>query len=450
MAMTAADDARAANDTARRPGIPAAHVAAVSIGNALEFYDFLTFSLFAVYIAGAFFPGANPTDKLFASLATFWAGFLTRPIGAMVLGPLGDRIGRKPAMLISFVLIGVGMLGLAVTPTYAKIGLWAPALAVFFRLVQGFALGGNVGPTTAYMLEAAPPGRRGFYGAFQYTSQGAAVLASALMGWGLARLLSPHDLAAWGWRIAFFAGVIIVPFGLWLRNRLPETMHAAAGLAEAPDAPSAPRLRERTPVRPYARVIACGFVLLTSGTIVTYVTIYITTYALDTLHMSADLAFGASIVSASVLTAASSVGGVLCDRFGRKPVMLWPTLAAIAVSWPIFWLIVHYPGPLSLFAGIALIQLLASLASAPVIVSLTEGLPPAIRSGGVAIVYAFAISIFGGATQFVLAKAIHATGNPLAPGLFLTVAFALSLPAILAIRESAPGKQRGGGEPLVA
>ena len=422
------------------PSIPAAHVAAVSIGNALEFYDFLTFSLFAVYIAGAFFPGANPTDRLLASLATFWAGFLTRPIGAMVLGPLGDRIGRKPAMLISFVLIGVGMLGLALTPNYSSIGLWAPVLAVFFRLVQGFALGGNVGPTTAYMLEAAPPGRRGFYGAFQYTSQGAAVLGSALMGWGLARLLSPHDLAAWGWRVAFLVGVVIVPFGLWLRNRLPETLHGAtAGAAQAPDAPST--LRVKTPIRPYARIIACGFLLLVSGTIATYVTIYTTTYALDTLHMSASIAFGASIVSASVLIVGSLVGGWACDRFGRKPVILFPTLIAIVVSWPLFWVIVHYPGPLTLFAGIAVIQALASTAAAPVIVSLTEGLPATIRSGGVAIVYAFAISIFGGATQFVLAKAIHATGDAMAPGWFLTIAFAISLPAILALRgESAPVK----------
>jgi MFS family permease len=421
--------------------IPAAHVAAVSIGNALEFYDFLTFSLFAVYIAGAFFPGANATDKLLASLATFWAGFLTRPIGAMVLGPLGDRIGRKPAMLISFVLIGVGMLGLALTPTYATIGLWAPALAVFFRLVQGFALGGNVGPTTAYMLEAAPPQRRGFYGAFQYTSQGAAVLGSALMGWGLARLLSPHDLAAWGWRVAFLAGVAIVPFGLFLRNRLPETLHAVAGAAQAPDAPSA--VRPHTPVRPYARVITCGFVLLVSGTIGTYVTIYITTYALDTLHMAADVAFGASIVSASCLVLFSMVGGWLSDKVGRRPMMLWPTLLAILISWPIFWGIVHYPGWVTLFCGIALIQALASMAGAPVIVALTEGLPAPIRSGGVAIVYAFAISIFGGATQFVLAKAIHATGDAMAPGWFLTIAFAISLPAILSIRESAPGKILG-------
>ena len=420
--------------------IPAAHVAAVSIGNALEFYDFLTFSLFAVYIAGAFFPGANPTDKLFASLATFWAGFLTRPLGAMVLGTLGDRIGRKPAMLISFVLIGVGMLGLALTPTYARIGLWAPVLAVAFRLVQGFALGGNVGPTTAYMMEAAPPGRRGFYAAFQYTSQGVAVLGSAVMGWTLSRLLSPHDLAAWGWRVAFLVGVLIVPFGLWLRNRLPETLHAPAAAPEAP--------RVRTPVRPHARVIACGFLLLVSGTIVTYVNIYTTTYALDSLHMKADVAFGAGIVSAASLIVFSTVGGWASDRLGRKTVILWPTLIAMAVAWPVFWAIVHYPGPLTLYLGEGLISGLAACASAPVIVSLTEGLPAPIRSGGVAIVYAFAISIFGGATQFVLAKAIHMTGDALAPGWFLTAAFAISIPAILALRESAPAKLRAGAGDL--
>lgn len=425
--------------------IPAAHVAAVTIGNALEFYDFLTFSLFAVYIAEAFFPGKDAVAKLYASLATFWAGFLTRPVGAMVLGPLGDRIGRKPAMLISFVLIGVGMLGLAVTPTYAQIGVAAPVLAVFFRLVQGFALGGNVGPTTAYMLEAAPPERRGFYAAFQYTSQGAAVLGSAVAGWALARLLNPHDLAAWGWRIAFFIGVIIVPFGLWLRNSLPETLPAAAGAPEAPDAPSRPT--RGPPVAPYARVIACGFVLLVSGTISTYVTIYMTTYALDTLHLGASIAFGVGIISALATIVFSMVAGRLSDRWGRKPVMLWPTLAALAISWPSFWLINHFPGPLTLFVGVGVISCLTAVNSTPVIVTLTETLPAAIRSGGVAIVYAFAISIFGGATQFVLAKAIHAVGDPLAPGWFLSAALALAIPAILLVRESAPVKVGVGPTP---
>jgi MFS family permease len=343
-------------------------------------------------------------------------------------------------MLISFILIGAGMLGLALTPTYAQIGIAAPVLAVVFRLIQGFALGGNVGPTTAYMLEAAPPERRGFYAAFQYTSQGVAVLGSAVAGWALARLLSPHDLAAWGWRVAFFLGVVIVPFGLWLRGNLPETLHAAAGAPEAPDAPSLPLPRRGPPIAPYRRVIVCGFVLLVSGTISTYVSLYMTTYALDTLHLDASIAFGVNIIAALATVFLSLVAGALSDRFGRKPVMLWPTLVALTISWPTFWLINHYPGPLTLFVGVGLISCLAAINSTPVIVTLTETLPAPIRSGGVAIVYAFAISIFGGATQFVLAKAIHAVGDPLAPGWFLTATFALAVPAILLIRESAPAK----------
>jgi MFS family permease len=134
------------------------------------------------------------------------------------------------------------------------------------------------------------------------------------------------------------------------------------------------------------------------------------------------------------------LAGVLSDRVGRKPVMLWPTLAATAIAWPVFWLVTHYPGALTLYVGVGLITTLTATASAPVIVALTETLPAAIRSGGVAIVYAFAISIFGGATQFVLAKVIHTVGDPMAPGWFLTAALALSVPAILAIRESAPVK----------
>jgi MFS family permease len=412
-------------------------VAAVSIGNALEFYDFLTFSLFAVYIGEAFFPGRDPAEKLLSSLAAFWAGFLTRPVGAMVLGPLGDRIGRKPAMLISFSMIGLAMLGLALTPTYAQIGVAAPILAVTFRLIQGFALGGNVGPTTAYMLEAAPPQRRGFYASFQYTSQGVAVLGSSIAGWLLARTLGPHDLAAWGWRIAFLIGVIIVPFGLWLRRSLPETLEAA-GAAQAPDAPT--QTRRSTPIRPHIRLIICGFVLLVSGTVVTYVLLYMTTFALVTLKLGPSVAFGVGAINAVAIIIFSTLGGVLSDRAGRRPVIILSAIVAGLIAWPFFSAIVHSPGATSLFIGMAVISIFTNMAAAPVIVALTEGLPPAIRSGGVAIVYAFAISVFGGATQFVLAKAIHASGNPMTPAWFLIGAVVLSIPAAWFMRESAPAK----------
>src|SRR5215831_17758886 len=169
--------------------IPLRHVMAVFVGNGLEFYDFLTFSYFAVYISKTFFPKGNPSVALLATLATFGVGFLTRPVGAYVIGRMGDRIGRKPAMVFSFALMGVAIVGLALTPSYAVIGPAAPVIVLLFRLVQGFALGGEVGPTTAFMAEAAPLARRGLYLSMQYATQDAAVLTAGLVGTTLATLL---------------------------------------------------------------------------------------------------------------------------------------------------------------------------------------------------------------------------------------------------------------------
>src|SRR5215475_2967289 len=203
------------------------HILAVVTGNALEFYDFVTYSFFAVYIGRTFFPESLTRFSLLASLATFGVGFVMRPIGAYVIGRMGDRIGRKPAMLLSFSLMGVGVAGLALTPSYARIGVAAPVLVVLFRLVQGFALGGEVGPTTAFMAEAAPPERRGFYISMQYATQDAATLVAGLIGLGLSLTLNEGQLQDWGWRGAMLVGASIVPFGLWLRTSLPETLHAA-------------------------------------------------------------------------------------------------------------------------------------------------------------------------------------------------------------------------------
>ena len=186
-------------------------VAAVAAGNALEFYDFLCCSFFAVQIGGTFFPSHNAAASLLASLATFGAGFLTRPVGALVIGRFADRMGRKPAMLLSFGLMGAAIVGLALTPPARSIGVAAPILAIGFRLMQGFALGGEVGPSTAYLVEAAPPHRRGLYVSMQYMGQDAAVLAAGLMGVGLAGVMGADALRDYGWRIAFLAGAVIVP-----------------------------------------------------------------------------------------------------------------------------------------------------------------------------------------------------------------------------------------------
>jgi MHS family citrate/tricarballylate:H+ symporter-like MFS transporter len=421
--------------------IPASYVIAVFIGNGLEFYDFLSYALFAVYIGKTFFPSTDGSRSLLLSLATFGIGFVTRPIGGIVLGTLGDRIGRKPAMLISFVMMGVGMLGLALTPSYARIGIAASILVVVFRLIQGFALGGEVGPTTAYMVEAAPPERRGLYGSMQYTTQAAADLLAALVGLTLSSTLSPQDMQDWGWRIAFLIGVIIVPFGILMRHRLPETLHAADDAALAPDATTG-ALGLRAHIGPYLPMIAFGLVLLSSGTIGSYVLDYMTTYALNTLHLPANVSFGIIVVTSICAIIFDPISGLLSDRYGRKRIVIAGYAVTLVSVFPAFWIINRYPSVLIVYAMMGLIAVLFAIAITPVIVALTEALPKAIRSGVVATTYAFAISVFGGSTQFVITWLIQRTGNPLAPAWYWMGALLLGLTAASLMPESAPVKIR--------
>jgi MFS family permease len=242
-------------------------VLAVVIGNGLEYYDFVTYAFFAAQIGRTFFPSNVPGTSLLASLATFGVGFLTRPLGAFVIGRFGDRAGRKPAMLLSFLLIGVGVVGLPLIPSYASIGALAPLLAIAFRLLQGFALGGEVGPSTAFLMEAAPPLRRGLYISLQATSADFAVCIAGLVGVGLASVLDAPALDAWGWRVALLLGAAIIPVGFVLRRTLDETLRTPAQANEEP------------PTKGYARIIALGLILLGAATTTNYLLEYMTTYA---------------------------------------------------------------------------------------------------------------------------------------------------------------------------
>ena len=189
------------------------HIAAVIAGNALEYYDFLTYAFFAAQIGRTFFPSDKPATSLLASLATFGAGFLTRPLGAFVLGRMGDQVGRKPALLLSFALIGVAIVGLALTPSYANIGIAAPIAAIAFRMLQGFALGGEIGPSAAFLAEAAPPHRRGIYSSLLYMGADGAILVAGVVGLALTDLMGDAGLDRSGWRIAFLIGAAILPVG---------------------------------------------------------------------------------------------------------------------------------------------------------------------------------------------------------------------------------------------
>ena len=416
------------------------HVVAVAAGNALEFYDFLIYSYFAVYIGKVFFPAHGAAAALLMSLATFGAGFLTRPIGAVVIGRMGDRKGRKPAMLLSFTLMGVAVIGLALTPSYALIGMWAPVLVLFFRLLQGFALGGEVGPSTAFLIEAAAPDQRGFYTGLQNASQLAAQLFGGLVGTMLAALLDAQQLQDWGWRLAMLVGAAVVPFGLFIRRGLPETLHGG------PVAPEPVKTR----VRVSKRLVILGLMMLMAATISTYVGAYMTTYALTTLHMSPTLAFGVTIVKSAVGIPILLLGGWLSDRLGRKPIMLVPGLLLLISILPAFSLITRFPSAAMFYGANIWLSILGAFCGASILVTLCESMPKAIRSGAIAMIYAFAISIFGGSTQFVLAWLLEVTKDPLVPAYYWIVALTVGLIAMALVQESSPAKlaRRGFALPL--
>ena len=417
-------------DAAAPAGMKPRHVVAVAAGNALEFYDFVTYAYFAVYIGRAFFPTANPASSLLLALATFGAGFLTRPIGAIVIGAYGDRAGRKPAMLLSFGLMGICIIGMALVPSYARIGLAAPVLVIALRLLQGFALGGEVGPTTAYLIEAAPAARRGFYGSLQNATQGVSQLAAGLVGMVLGSLLNAQQVEDWGWRLALLLGAVILPFGLLIRRNLPET-HTAQDVA---------RGRERA--GDYVREIVLALLLLASATIATYVLNYMTTYALTTLHMKAGAAFGITAMIGLISVISILWGGRLSDRLGRKPILLVTKVLLLLLILPGFWIILGLHTTASFYAVIAVLTALAQISTALSVVVVTESLPKSIRSGALAIVYAVAISIFGGSTQFVLQWLMNLTRNPMTPAYYWLGATAVGVVAIVLVKETAPAKLR--------
>jgi MFS family permease len=407
--------------------LPLRKVVAVGIGNALEFYDFLTFSFFAIQIGHSFFPADRTSHGLLYSLATFGVGFLTRPLGGLVIGGFGDRAGRKPAMMLSFTLMGIAITGMALTPSYARIGVAAPILLIVFRLLGGFALGGEVGPSTAYLIEAAPPRRRGLYVALQYATQDLAVLAAGIVGYVLSSVLDPESLDDWGWRLAFLLGVAIVPVGLIVRRDLPETLHL-------PDPGAGPPTRT-VPVR----LIVLGLLMLMATTICSYVLNYITTYAQDQLHMAADLAFGATVVSGLCGVTADPLSGLLSDRIGRRPVMLGGVALLIVLVLPIYVAMNAHLGGIAMFYVVtAVLNLVAPFFTAPALITLTEALPKSVRSGVLATLYAVAISTFGGTTQVTVKYLTDLTGSPLAPAWYLTGALIVGAVAMLLVRETAP------------
>lgn len=410
------------------PGrVPLRIVAATVVGNALEFYDFVTYAFFAVYIGKTFFPASTPMGSLLMSVAVFGVGFFARPVGGVLIGAFADRAGRRPAMLLTIVLITVGTLGLALTPSYESIGLAAPTIVVVCRLVQGLALGGEVGPSSAFLIESAPPGRRGIYASWQLASQGAAALVAGLIGLALMLGLDPAEMQAWGWRVPFAVGLLLVPVAAYLRRAMPETLHAR---------PANPANSGMTGLRRHRGTIALATLAIVGGTVSTYLGSYMTTYAITTLKMAPALAMGATIAVGLTTLACGLLGGWLSDRIGRRPTMFWPRVAAALLTVPAFALLLAQPGPLTLFAVSAFLAALTAVSGAATLIAIPELLPRGIRATGMSITYALGVSLFGGSTQFIVTWLMGATGNPAAPAWYAAAASVITAVAMHFMPES--------------
>jgi MFS family permease len=394
-------------------------VAATVAGNALEFYDFLTYSTFAVYIGRTFFPANSAFASLLLTLATFGVGFLTRPLGGLLIGAYADRAGRRPALMLTITLMAVGTLGLVLTPSYVRIGVWAPAILIVARLVQGLALGGEVGPSTAVLLECAPSGRRGLFVSWQNASQGIAVSAAGLVGVSLSTMLDQAQMAAWGWRVPFALGLLIVPVGLYIRRLLPETLEAPGSRGSAA---VLGLLWDQ-----HRRLLVLAILILMGLTISAYVSNYMTTYALTTLGMPASKAMLATIANGAVVAAAALSGGELSDRFGRRRMMIAPRIVLAAAVYPAFLFLATVKTAGALVFVTTIMSFLGTLSAAAAMTALTEAFPNQVRSSGLAIAYATAVSVFGGTTQFVIAWLIGTTGDRLSPAYYVIATSVISL-----------------------
>ena len=411
---------------APRPA-PAMRVVAAILGNALEFYDFTVYAAFAAVIGRNFFPAANPNISLLLSVATFGIGFFARPLGGILIGAYADRFGRKPAMTLTIWLMALGSGLIGVLPSYASIGLLAPLLLVAARLVQGFSAGGEMGPATTYLLESAPPGRKCFYGSWQLASQNMGSILSGLIGVILALSMSEQLANSWGWRIPFLLGILIAPVGFYIRRNLDETLDSG----EAHGSMSA--VLSDVVRRYWAKIVLC-ILVISGATISQYFFIYTTTYALTSLGYSQQVAMASNLVLGVVGVGAAVAGGVLADRFGLKPVAIWPRLVVTVLLYPTLSLIVSSGSPTVFIVVVACLMVPHAMSSAAGIILIPKVFPAVIRTSGLSIAYALGVTLFGGTAQVVFTWIISATGDKLSWIWYIVAMSVVSLLGTLAIR----------------
>jgi len=371
-------------------------IAAGSIGNAVEWFDWTIYATFAVFFSGQFFPKTDETASLLATFAIFAVGFFMRPVGGWALGIFSDRYGRKSALAATILMMAGGSLVIGLTPTYASIGLFAPLLLVAARLVQGLSLGGEYASASTFLAEIAPRHRRGFFASFAFFSSAAGILTASAIGWALTTWLTPEQMKGYGWRIPFLLGALGGVAGLWLRTSVPETKASSRQLHQQPVKRPLHTLLRDYP-RETLRIV--GFSVLTTFAFYLFVA-YVPTYAIRALHADSKTAFAANTIAMIVFMLLHPLFGMLSDKIGRKPQLIVFALGYLLLFYPLITTMQPTFGSIlavELF-GLVLYALYTSIA--PAIMS--EQFPTSVRAVGIGAPYNLMVALLGGTTPYLL------------------------------------------------
>jgi MFS family permease len=375
-------------------------VIASTLGNGFEWFDYGIFGTFAPIISKLFFPAGSELTSILLTFATFAVAFAMRPLSGVLFGLYADRLGRKRALTLMIIMmaIGTGMIGLL--PTYAAIGIAAPLLMVAARLIQGISAGGEFANATAMLVEYAPQNRRGYYGSFQMVSQALGFTGGALLAYLATTYVSPGSLESWGWRLPFLVGILIGPFGYWLRTNIDETPEFQRFLQSMQKPANTPLVELFTRHR---RELVAGFCIVVMGTVSYYVMLlYVPIYAVRQLGMPMSGSQLSSVLSTVLLVICCPIAGSLSDRIGRRQVAV-PAAIIYAV---VVWVAVHQLLAEPSLSRLIVAQMATSLVMAfiwgPTPVLLMELLPVGIRSTGVGLIYNVAVALFGGLAPFVI------------------------------------------------
>jgi MFS transporter, MHS family, citrate/tricarballylate:H+ symporter len=396
-------------------------------GNFLEQFDFFLFAFYAPLIAKAFFPSEDETAALLNTFGVFWLGALMRPVGAIVLGAYIDKIGRRKGLIVTLAIMAIGTVTIAVCPTYAAIGVAAPAIVVIGRLLQGFSAGVELGGVSVYLSEIATPGNKGFYTSFQSSSQQVAIFVAAIIGFALNAMMPADTIAAWGWRIPFFIGCLIIPFIFVLRRTLEET----PAFLSMKKHPSTKEVFTSAAIN--WKIILLGMLLAAMTTVTFYfVTVYTPTFGKE-LNLSAQDSLLVTLMIAVTNFIWNPVGGALSDRIGRRPVLLAIAGLSFVTAYPALLWLTAAPTFGKLLAVEMMLSCYFGLYSGTMLGALVEIVPAHVRTTCFSLAFALAAALFGTFTPFAATKLIALTGDKASPGFWLMCAAASGFIAAIVI-----------------